>query len=174
MNFDIGMLIVIVLIAGVAYYLYKESKKDKAPAVAVSKPFPGVIEGTLDASPMADRVKALAIEAASKGIAITGDYAADVAAQGGEMTLLGYSFKFVFDANGKVVEPESHCNLFGVNYPVDGAMSADGQLGMSIIVEAAKVEVRGQVVGGKFVNGTARKGWLPHIYGVLNGTWRPA
>lgn len=128
------------------------------------------ITGTVDAPPMQDRVNALAIEAQSKGIALTGDYYADAANQGGEMILIGSSFKFVFDKAGKVVEPQSHLNLFLKDYPVDGGMQPDGNLGMAVDVGGAKVGIKGQVLNGKLINGEVRKGWLPHIYGVLNGT----
>lgn len=163
-------IIIVVLCVAIAAYLYKQTKKDKKPP-ASSSPYPCVIEGTLDASPMEDRIKALAIEAQSKGITITGDYAADVKAQGGEMTLLGYSFKFVFDAAGQVIDTQSHCNLFGHNYQVNGGMNPQGELGMGIVVESIQVDVSGKVVNGKFIDGIARKPWLPHIYGVLNGTY---
>lgn len=161
------------VIVAAGYYFYKENKKDKVvPSPTVNAlPFPCVIEGTIDAPPMEDRVKALAIEATSKGITITGDYAADVAKQGGEMILIGYSFKFVFDANGQVVSDQSHANLFGVNYPVQGGMEANGTLGMDIIVESARVQIQGKVENAEFVNGKAVKSWLPHIYGVLNGKY---
>lgn len=128
------------------------------------------ITGTVDAPPMVDRVSALGIEAQSKGIPLTGDYATDVARQGGEMMLIGTSFKFVFNDAGKVIEPQSHLNLFLKDYPVDGGMQPDGNLGMAVDVGGAKVGIKGQVVNGKFINGEVRKGWLPHIYGVLNGT----
>ena len=128
------------------------------------------ITGTVDAPPQADRELALAIEAQSKGIALTGDYKADAAKQGGEMILIGSSFKFVFDEAGKVIEPQSHLNLFLKDYPVDGGMQPDGNLGMAVDVGGAKVGIKGQVLNGKFINGEVRKGWLPHIYGVLNGT----
>lgn len=163
------------VIAAVGVYFYKQNKKDKkeqTPVVSNSMPFPCVIEGTLDASPMEDRVKALAIEAQSKGITITGDYATDVAAQKGEMALLGYSFRFEFNKTGQIIPSVSHCNLFGVNYPVQGGMNPDGSLGMDIVVETARVQVQGKVENGKFVNGKAVKSWLPWIYGVLNGTYR--
>lgn len=163
------------VVLGAGWYFYKENKKEskeQAPVLSNAMPFPCVIEGTLDASPMEDRVKALAIEAQSKGITITGDYAADVAAQGGEMTLLGYSFKFEFDKNGQIVPSTSHCNMFGVNYPVQGGMNPDGSLGMDIVVDTARVQVQGKVEDGKFVNGKAVKSWLPHIYGLLSGTYR--
>ncbi len=161
-----------VVLAAAAYF-YKENKRKDEPEAAPANvyPFPCVIEGTIDAPPMEDRVKALAIEAASKGITITGDYAADVAAQGGEMMLIGYSFKFVLDANGQVVKSDSHANLFGVNYPVEGGMNPDGTLGMDIVVETARVQIQGKVENGKFVNGKVVKSWLPHIYGILNGTY---
>lgn len=128
------------------------------------------ITGTVDAPPMQDRVLALAIEAQSKGIALTGDYYADAAKQGGEMILIGSSFKFVFDNAGKVIENQSHLNLFLKDYPVDGGMQPDGNLGIAVDVGGAKVGIKGQVLNGKFINGEVRKGWLPHIYGVLNGT----
>jgi hypothetical protein len=141
---------------------------ETAPA-AVTK-FSCQITGSVDASPMEDRVKALVIEAASKGITITGDYPTDVRNQGGEMTLLGNGFKFVFDANGQIVKEQSKLNLFLTDYPVEGGMNLDGSLGMAVDVGGAKVGIKGQVVDGKFTNGEVRKGWLPHIYGVLNGT----
>lgn len=177
MEFIIFLLIVV----GVAYFVVKSNKKEKAEAGVVldqGLPYPCVIEGTIDAPPMADRVRALAAEAATKGIAITGDYQADVAKQGGEMMLIGYSFKFVFDAAGQVDKAASHANLFGVNYPVEGGMEANGTLGMDVVVDSARVQVQGKVVNGQFVNGKVVKTWLfvegqpPHIYGVLNGTYR--
>jgi hypothetical protein len=165
------IIILVVLAAG--YYFYKENKRKSIPeAVPVSTlPFPCVIEGTIDAPPMEDRVKALAIEAASKGIVITGEYKADVAAQGGEMMLIGYSFKFVFDTNGQIIKNDSHANLFGVNYPVEGGMNPDGTLGMDVVVDTARVQVQGKIENGKFVNGKVVKTWLPHIFGILNGAY---
>lgn len=128
------------------------------------------ITGSVDASPMQDRVIALAIEAQAKGIPLTGDYTTDVRNQGGEMTLLGNGFKFVFDANGQIVKDQSKLNLFLTDYPVEGGMNLDGTLGMAVDVGGAKVGIKGQTIGGKFINGEVRKGWLPHIYGVLNGS----
>ena len=161
------------VIAAAGYYFYRENKKDKvSPSPSVNAlPFPCVIEGTLGYSPMEDRVKALAIEAQSKGIVITGDYAVDVAAQGGEMTLAGSNFRFEFDKIGQIISSVSHCNLFDVNYPVEGGMEVNGTLGMDIIVESARVQIQGKVVNAKFVNGKAVKSWLPHIYGILNGKY---
>jgi hypothetical protein len=86
------------------------------------------------------------------------------------MTLLGNGFKFVFDANGQIVKEQSKLNLFLTDYPVEGGMNLDGSLGMAVDVGGAKVGIKGQVADGKFINGEVRKGWLPHIYGVLNGT----
>ena len=137
--------------------------------VAATK-FSCSIAGSVDAPPMQDQINALAIEAASKGIAITGDYEADKAAQGGGMFLIGNGFKFVFDANGQIVKEQSRLNLFLTDYPVEGGMNLDGTLGMAVDVGGAKVGIKGQATGGKFINGEVRKGWLPHIYGVLNGT----
>ena len=174
--------IVLLLVAvAVVYFVVKSNKKEKAEAGVVTDqglPFPCVIEGSIDAPPMADRIKALAFEAETKGITITGEYAVDVAKQGGEMMLIGYSFKFVFDATGQIVGADSHANLFGTNYPVQGGMNPDGTLGMDVVVESARVQVQGRVVNGAFINGKAVKTWLfkaghpPHIYGILNGTYR--
>ena len=170
--------ITILVLAWLAYRAKKLGyfdKKDNAAAGVVTAqglPFPCVIEGSVDAPPMADRVKALAIEAASKNITITGDYAADVAKQGGEMMLIGNGFKFVFDASGQIVKSESRCNLFLTDYPVEGGMAPDGVLGMAVDVGGAKVGVAGRIVNGQFVGGEVRKGWLPHIYGLLNGGYR--
>lgn len=177
MEFILGILVVLAVI----YFVVKGNKKDKAEAGVVldqGLPFPCVIEGTIDAPPMADRVSALAKEAATKGITITGDYAKDVAAQGGEMMIIGYSFKFVFDAAGQIDKAASQANLFGVNYPVEGGMQPTGVLGMDVVVDTARVQVQGQVVNGQFVSGKVVKTWLfvegqpPHIYGVLNGVYR--
>lgn len=169
------MVAILLLLAFGSFMLSGCSSGSTEPApvpVATAANCPSVIEGTVDAPPMADRVKALAIEAQSKGIALTGDYATDVAAQGGEMMLIGTSFKFVFDGACQVVASESHLNLFLTNYPVDGGMDSGGNLGMAVDVGGAKVGIKGRVVDGKFVDGEVRKGWLPHIYGVLNGVWR--
>jgi hypothetical protein len=168
-------LVVVAWLAHRAKKLGYFDKKDDAGAGVVldqGLPFPCVIEGSIDAPPMADQLRALDIEAASKGITITGDYEADKAAQGGGMFLLGYTFKFTFDAAGQVVLSDSHANLFGVNYPVSGGMEATGVLGMDIVVDTARVQIQGKVVNGKFVDGKAVKSWLPHIYGVLHGTYR--
>jgi len=160
-------IIIVVLFLAVAAYLYKDSKKSKAPA-PTAKPFPCVIEGSIDAPPMDERVKALAIEAQSKGITITGDYAKDVAAQGGEMYLAG-SFRFDFDDNGNV-RGDSWMKIFSdVKYPITGSMAADGTLGMDCSVEGAIINIRGRVIDGKLTNGRMFKSWLPHIGGVLNG-----
>jgi hypothetical protein len=153
-------------------YFDKVDYADAGVVTAQGLPFPCVIEGSVDAPLMADRVKALAIEAASKNITITGDYAADVAAQGGEMMLIGSGFKFVFDTAGQIVKGESRLNLFLTDYPVEGGMTPEGVLGMAVDVGGAKVGVKGRVVDGKFVDGEVRKGWLPWIYGVLNGEYK--
>lgn len=173
-----SFVIFLILAGAFVFFIVKSNKKGKAEAgVALDQgaanglPFPCVIEGGVDAPPMEDRVKALAIEAASKGLTITGDYAADVAKQGGEMMLIGNGFKFVFDATGQIVKGDSRLNLFLTDYPVEGGMEANGTLGMAVDVGGAKVGIKGRVVDGKFVEGEVRKGWLPHIYGVLNGTY---
>jgi hypothetical protein len=157
----------------VIWWLVKEQKrkaKNKAEPIVNELPFPCTITGSVDMSPMEDRVKALAIEAVSKGITITGDYVADYQAQGGEMTLTGNGFRFVFDVNGQIIQSLSHLNLFAVDYPVEGGMFPDGSLGVSVVVGSTKVGVKGQVTNGVFTKGEVRKGQLPHIYGVLNGT----
>lgn len=165
-------IIVVLLIVAVAVYAYKQSKKSKTADAPVSTPpYPCVLEGSVDMSPLEDRKKALAIEAVGKGITITGDYAADVAAQGGEMTLVG-AFKFTIDANGQQVPSQSFINLFGVEYPVSGGMRPDGVLGMTGEIGGARVGIEGFVKDGLFHNGKVIKGWLPHIYGVLNGVYR--
>jgi hypothetical protein len=163
-------IIAIIYVASRAKKLGYFDKKKDAGIVTVL-PFPCMIEGSIDAPPMEDRVKALAIEAQSKGITITGNYADDVKAQGGEMMLIGYSFKFTFDATGQIIPADSHANLFGTNYPVQGGMTADGTLGMDIVVDTARVQIQGRVVAGKF-SGKAVKSWLPHIYGILNGVYK--
>jgi hypothetical protein len=134
--------------------------------------YPCVIEGSVDGSPMEDRVKALAIEAEAKGITITGDYVHDYQVHGGEMHLTGHGFKFTIDANGQIVKDESRLNLFAVDYPCQGGMSPDGTLGIAVDVGGAYPSVTGRIVDGKLVGGEVRKGWMPHIYGVLNGTYR--
>lgn len=144
---------------------------EDTPVAAPAALCPAVITGTVDAPPMADRITALHIEAASKGIAITGDYATDVRNQGGEMMLIGTQFKFVFDPSCQIDKTQSSLNLFLTDYPVEGGMEPNGTLGMAVDVGGAKVGIKGQVVDGKFINGEVRKGWLPHIYGVLNGTY---
>lgn len=169
------MLFILTLLLVAAWLAYRAKKLgyfDKKETITVQafKPiFPCIIEGSVDAPPMADQVKALAIEAASKGIPITGDYAVDCAAQGGGMYLVGTSFKFVFDAAGQVIKDQSRLNLFMKDYPVEGGMNPDGTLGMAVDVGGAKVGIKGRVVDGKFIDGEVRKGWLPHIYGILNG-----
>jgi hypothetical protein len=161
------------IIAFVALLLFGCSSgvTTSAPASTASL-CPSVIEGTVDAPPIEDRVKALAIEAQSKGITLTGDYATDVRNQGGEMMLIGTQFKFVFDAGCQVDKTQSSLNLFLTDYPVEGGMAPDGSLGMAVDVGGAKVGIKGRVVDGKFVDGEVRKGWLPHIYGVLNGGYK--
>ena len=159
---------VVVFVAGCS----SGNSEPAAPAQHASALCPSVIEGTVDAPPMADRVEALRIEAASKGITLTGSYAVDVAAQGGEMMLIGTGFKFVFDAGCQIDKSQSRLNLFLTDYPVEGGIAADGSLGMAVDVGGAKVGIKGRVVNGQFVEGEVRKGWLPHIYGVLNGTYR--
>lgn len=164
------ILVIILMLAGCS--IGREDAPVTASAVATL--CPSVIEGTVDAPPMADRVNALAIEAQSKGIALTGDYSTDVRNQGGEMMLIGTSFKFVFDPTCQIDKSQSHLNLFLTNYPVEGGMEANGNLGMAVDVGGAKVGIKGRVVNGQFVEGEVRKGWLPHIYGILTGTYRPA
>jgi hypothetical protein len=166
--------IVIAFIAYRAKKLGYFDKKDNAEAGVVvdqGMPFPCVLEGSIDMSPMPDRVKALAIEAVKKGITITGDYAADVAAQGGEMTLVG-AFKFTIDATGQRVDAESFVNLFGVEYPITGGVEASGMIGIGGAGGAGGTSVVGQIVGGKIVDGKIFKGLMPHIWGKLNGTYR--
>ena len=176
---------IIAIIIGYLAYRAKKlgyfDKKDHADAGVVldhGLPFPCVIDGTVDGSPMADRVKALAVEAVTKGMVITGDYDADVKAQGGEMHLTGHGFKFTIDGTGQIVQGRSHVNLFGENWPCEGGMNPNGTLGISIVVTdkvsggVAKVGVEGRVVNGVFLDGRARKGLMPHIYGVLNGAYR--
>ena len=171
--------IIFLAIVGVAiFFIVKSNKKEKAEAGVVldqgatnGLPFPCVIEGSIVMSPMEDRVKALAIEAASKGIVITGDYQADVAKQGGEMTLVG-AFKFTIDATGQRVDAQSFVNLFGVGYPITGGVEANGSLGIAGAGGAGGTSITGSVAGGQLVNGRIHKGLMPHIYGVLNGTYR--
>lgn len=177
-----SFVIFLIVAAGIVYLVVKSNKKEKADAGVVldqGLPYPCVIEGTIDAPPMNDRIKALAIEAQSKGLTIRGNYdtnpgnyALDVADQGGEMMLIGTGFKFVFDAAGQIDKTQSRLNLFLTDYPCEGGMNPDGSLGMAVDCGGAKVGVKGRVVGGKFVDGEIRKGWLPHIYGVLNGSYR--
>lgn len=150
-----------------------------APPVATAPALcPSSIVGTVDAPPFPDRAEALRIEAVSKGLTIRGDYAAkpdnyalDVADQGGEMMLIGTQFKFVFDAGCQIDKSQSSLNLFLTDYPVEGGIELNGNLGMAVDVGGAKVGIKGQVVNGQFINGEVRKGWLPHIYGVLNGKY---
>ena len=175
MKFFIFLAVVVVIV----FFVIKSNKKQKAEAGVVldqsaanGLPFPCVIEGTIDMSPLEDRKKALAIEAVGKGITITGDYDKDVAAQGGEMTLVG-AFKFTLDANGQQVPAASFINLFGVEYPVSGGMRPDGVLGMTGEIGGARVGIEGYVKGGIYHHGKVVKGWLPHIYGVLNGVYTP-
>lgn len=178
--------IIAVILVAVAWEPVRRAlKKRKAASaepekpMATGSPFPCVIEGaSLDAPPMADRVKALAIEAEGKKIIITNDYAVDVAKQGGEMMLIGNSFRFTFDAGGQIVQSQSHANVFLKDWPLEGGMSPDGTLGVSVVVTdeetkaVVKLGVEGVVKNGRFVDGIIRKGWAPHIYGILNGTYR--
>jgi hypothetical protein len=159
----IFLIIIALLISGC-------SEGDQAVVEAPSKQCPSVMVGTVDAPPMEDRVKALAIEAQSKGIQLTGDYATDVRNQGGEMMLIGTGFRFEFDDTCHVIESKSSLNLFLADYPVDGGIDGNGNLGMAVNVGGAKVGIHGQYINGKLVNGKVIKGWLPHIYGVLNET----
>lgn len=171
---NIGQLVILALAVAVAIYFYRKSNKDDAAAGVVvdqGLPFPCVIEGSIDMSPMLDRVKALTLEAAKKGITMTGDYATDVAAQGGEMTLVG-AFKFTIDATGQRVDAESFVNLFGVEYPITGGVESTGMLGIGGAGGAGGTSVVGQIVGGKLVNGKISKGLMPHIFGVLDGAYR--
>ena len=68
--------------------------------------------------------------------------------------------------------------MFLKNWPCEGGMNPDGTLGVDVVVDTARVQVQGKVVNGQFVNGKVVKTWLfvegqpPHIYGVLNGTYR--
>lgn len=178
---DASFFVFLVVVAIIVALVVQSNKEEKAAANVVldqGLPYPCVIEGSLDGSPMADRVKALAIEAQSKGLTITGDYVADYTAQGGEMHLTGHGFKFTIDATGQIVQGQSHVNLFAVDYPCEGGMNPDGTLGISVVCTdkvtggVAKLGVKGRVVGGKFMDGEVRKGSLPHIYGVLNGVYR--
>lgn len=167
-------IIFVLLVLAAGYFIVKSNKAEKAEAGVVldqGLPYPCVIEGSIDMSPMEARVEALAIEAASKGIVITGDYQADVAKQGGEMTLVG-AFKFTIDATGQRVDAQSFVNLFGVEYPVTGGVESSGKLGIAGAGGAGGTSITGSVAGGQLVNGRIHKGLMPHIYGVLNGTYR--
>jgi hypothetical protein len=168
----IGIVAYLVYRGNALGYFDKFTSEKTVPVSVSTKFYPCVIEGSVDGSPMGDRVKALAIEAEAKGMKITGDYVADYTAQGGEMHLTGHGFKFTFDSNGQIVANQSYVNLFAVDYPCEGGMTPDGILGMAVDVGGAKVGVKGRVIDGKFVDGEVRKGWMPHIYGVLSGTWR--
>lgn len=165
------ILVIILMLAGCS--IGREDAPAPVTTSAVTTLCPSVIEGTVDAPPMADRVNALAIEAKSKGITLSGNYAQDVKNQGGEMMLIGTSFKFVFDTICQIDKNKSHLNLFLTNYPVEGGMELNGNLGMAVDVGGAKVGIKGRVINGQFVEGEVRKGWLPHIYGVLNGVITP-
>ena len=141
--------------------------REDAPVTA-AKFCPSVMVDSIDMSPYEDRVKALAIEAQSKGITITGDYAADVAAQGGEMTLVG-AVRVEVDSNCQVVSAGSWMSLFNADrYPITGGIDPQGNLGMDANFGGAIVNIRGQIVDGKVTNGKALKSWLPHIYGVFD------
>jgi hypothetical protein len=164
--------VAIVVLLTVALVACSSGDAPTPPATASSALCPSTIQGTVDAPPIADRVSALAIEAQSKGIALTGDYAQDVRNQGGEMMLIGTQFKFVFDAGCQIDKSQSSLNLFLTDYPVEGGMEANGTLGMAVDVGGAKVGIKGRVVNGQFVEGEVRKGWLPHIYGVLTGSYK--
>lgn len=171
---NVGQLIILALAVAFAIYCYRKSNKDDAAAGVVvdqGLPFPCVIEGSIDMSPMHDRVTALAIEAAKKGITITGNYADDVRAQGGEMTLVG-AFKFTIDATGQRIDAESFVNLFGVEYPITGGVEPTGIIGIGGAGGAGGTSVVGKIVDGKLVSGRIFKGLMPHIYGLLNGTYR--
>lgn len=176
-------IIIGLIILGAGLYFYNEYKT-KATATAVvpsanDLPFPCVIEGTVDGSPMIDRIKALAIEAETKGTVITGDYVADYTKQGGEMHLTGSGFRFVISNSGQIVDSMSYVNVFDENYPCEGGMNPDGSLGISVVVTdkvtggVAKLGVSGSVANGKLVSGKLSKGQLPHIYSVLSGTHVP-
>ena len=176
-------IIIGLIILGAALYFYNEhrtkaSANSVAPATNVH-PFPCVIEGPVDGSPMADRIKALEIEANTKLITLTGDYAVDYKAQGGEMHLTGDGFKFTIGSDGQIVQGQSHVNIFAEDYPCEGGMNPDGSLGISVVVtdkvtgDVAKLGVSGSVANGKLVNGKLSKGQLPHIYSVLSGTHIP-
>ena len=170
MEFIVFLLIVV----AVGYFVVKSNKKEKAEAGVVldhGLPYPCVLEGSIDMSPMEDRKKALAIEAIGKGITITGDYAADVAAQGGEMTLVG-AFKFTIDATGQRVDSQSFVNLFGKEYPITGGIEPSGKIGIGGAGGAGGTSITGSVAGSQLVNGRIHKGLMPHIYGVMNGTYR--
>ena len=178
----IKFLIFAAVVAVVIYFIRKNDKKESAAAGVVldqGLPFPCVIEGTVDGSPMADRIKALEIEANTKLITLTGDYAVDYKAQGGEMHLTGDGFKFTIGSDGQIVQGQSHVNIFAEDYPCEGGMNPDGSLGISVVVtdkvtgDVAKLGVSGSVANGKLVNGKLSKGQLPHIYSVLSGTHIP-
>lgn len=168
-----GLLVLVLLLALAGCSVGRDDAPAPVTSSDVATLCPSVLVGTVDAPPMADRVNALAIEAQSKGISLTGDYAQDVKNQGGEMMLIGTSFKFVFDPACQIDKSQSHLNLFLTDYPVEGGMELDGNLGMAVDVGGAKVGIKGRVINGQFVEGEVRKGWLPWIYGVLNGTFTP-
>lgn len=167
-----GLLVLVLLLALTGCSIGRDDAPVTPSQTTVTAMCPSIIEGTVDAPPMADRVSALAIEAQSKGIALTGDYPTDVAKQGGEMMLIGTNFMFVFDAGCQIDKSQSRLNLFLTDYPVEGGMEANGTLGMAVDVGGAKVAIKGRVVNGQFIEGEVRKGWLPHIYGILNGGYR--
>lgn len=168
---EIFFIVLAVLVVG---YLVNENRKSKKAPAQVSKPlFPCVIEGTIDHPPYEDKLKALQIEAASKGLTMTGDYRTDYLAQGGEMALAG-NFKIILNANSSVVNEGSHFNLFGsIANEITGGADGNGVLGMDASFKGAIINIRGKISNGKLENGKAIKSWLPHIYGIMNANVRP-
>ena len=171
------LFLAIVLAAG--YFVVKNNKKEKVEAGVVLNqglPFPCVIEGTIDPPPHEDRIKARNIEAASKGIAITSDEAHNNSVQGGGgldggMYLVG-AFKFTIDAQGQRVDAESFVNIFNVEYPITGGIEPSGKIGIGGDGGAGGTSITGAIVNGQLVNGRIHKGLKPHIFGVLNGTYK--
>lgn len=186
MNFDIGMLIVIVLIAGAAAYLYKQSKKDKAPAVVAKPLFPCVIEGNIDMPPMAEVIKAAVIDVKQAGLwhdGMTDEMAVAMCsmplpnannfggggAYGGRY--LTGSFHFEIDATGQRIDALSWVKIFSdEKYPVTGGVRGDGGIGMGSI---GGTGISGRIADGKLLDARIEHGdGKPHIYGVLNGVVR--
>lgn len=198
----VGFIFLALLVGWLAYRAKKLGYFDGKKEVAIpSAPlFPCVIEGNIDMPPMADVIKAarIDVEAAKGYLSSVGKYRPDLSDQecmalcstpvkgqpgwdgvnkfGGGGAYGGRymtgSFHFEIDAIGQRIDKASWVKLFSdTPYPVTGGVRGDGGIGMGSI---GGTNIIGRISDGKLLDARIEHGdGKVHIYGVLNGTWRP-